>query len=172
MLAAVKDPVLLFDELETPLGRLVLVTEENQALRLVGFYEGHPRMEQELGVRASLRKAKDPGGATSALDAYFHGELGAIEGLAVSLVGTPFQVAVWRALQTIPCGETASYGDIARRIGKPRAVRAVGGANNRNPVGIVVPCHRVIGADGSMTGYGGGIERKRWLLEHERRVSH
>ena len=108
-------------------------------------------------------------GATSALDAYFNGELAAIDGLAVSLVGTPFQVLVWSALQSIPCGETASYGDIARRIGKPNAVRAVGGANNRNPIGIVVPCHRVIGADGSMTGYGGGVERKRWLLAHEQR---
>jgi methylated-DNA-[protein]-cysteine S-methyltransferase len=161
------EQTLLQDELQTPLGRLVLATEEGGALRLVGFYEGHPRIERELGTGIHLRKSKNPGGATAALDAYFNGELAAIEALPVSLVGTPFQVSVWRALLDIPCGETRSYGDIARRIGNPNAVRAVGTANNRNSIGIVVPCHRVIGADGSMTGYGGGIERKQWLLAHE-----
>jgi methylated-DNA-[protein]-cysteine S-methyltransferase len=82
--------------------------------------------------------------------------------------GTDFQRTVWQALRRIPCGTTISYGELARRIGRPAAVRAVGLANGANPVGVVVPCHRVIGADGSLTGYGGGIERKRWLLAHER----
>ena len=85
-------------------------------------------------------------------------------------IGTPFQRAVWRALREIPCGETRSYGEIARRIGRPKAVRAVGLANGANPIGIVVPCHRVIGSNGTLTGYGGGIERKRWLLAHEGKV--
>jgi methylated-DNA-[protein]-cysteine S-methyltransferase len=84
--------------------------------------------------------------------------------------GTPFQLEVWRALCEIPFGETRTYGEIAARLGRPSASRAVGAANGRNPIGIVVPCHRVIGADGTLTGYAGGMERKRWLLEHERAV--
>jgi methylated-DNA-[protein]-cysteine S-methyltransferase len=96
--------------------------------------------------------------------------LDAIDGLAVAARGTDFQRSVWRALRRIPCGETTSYGALAQRIGRPTAVRAVGHANGANPVSIVVPCHRVIGSDGSLTGYGGGIERKRWLLAHEQRA--
>jgi methylated-DNA-[protein]-cysteine S-methyltransferase len=88
----------------------------------------------------------------------------------VTPAGTPFQVRVWTALREIPCGETRSYGDIARRIGDPKAVRAVGLANGANPIAVVVPCHRVIGANGSLTGYGGGLPRKRWLLAHESRT--
>ena len=85
----------------------------------------------------------------------------------LDLNGTPFQLSVWRALLQIPYGETASYGGVAAAIGRPRAVRAVGGANHNNPVSIIVPCHRVIGSDGNLTGYGGGLHRKRWLLDHE-----
>jgi methylated-DNA-[protein]-cysteine S-methyltransferase len=99
---------------------------------------------------------------------YFAGELGAIDDLPVKTAGTPFQRAVWSALREIPLGATESYGKLAERIGRPTAVRAVGLANGSNPIGIVVPCHRVIGANGSLTGYGGGMERKRWLLEHEK----
>ena len=87
-------------------------------------------------------------------------------------MGTPFQRSVWRALRAIPCGETRSYGDIARAIGRPSAVRAVGLANGANPIGVVVPCHRVIGAGGALVGYGGGVDRKRWLLAHERSAAH
>jgi methylated-DNA-[protein]-cysteine S-methyltransferase len=104
---------------------------------------------------------------TNALHRYFAGDLRAIDNLPVQTAGTPFQRAVWRTLRGIACGTTVSYVELAARIGRPTAVRAVGLANGSNPVGIVVPCHRVIGADGSLTGYGGGIERKRWLLEHE-----
>lgn len=100
------------------------------------------------------------------LQAYFSGELTAFD-LPIELRGTPFQRRVWTALQDIPYGETISYGELARRVGNPKASRAVGLANGRNPVAIVVPCHRVIGADGSLTGYGGGLDRKVWLLEHE-----
>jgi methylated-DNA-[protein]-cysteine S-methyltransferase len=102
-----------------------------------------------------------------ALRRYFAGELAAIDDLPVKTAGTAFQREVWRALREIECGTTVSYAKLAERIGRPTAVRAVGLANGANPIGVVVPCHRVIGADGSLTGYGGGMERKRWLLRHE-----
>jgi methylated-DNA-[protein]-cysteine S-methyltransferase len=102
------------------------------------------------------------------LDAYFDGEL-TIFDLDIMLTGTSFQRSVWSQLREIPYGETISYGELARRVGNPNASRAVGLANGRNPIAIIVPCHRVIGADGSLTGYGGGLERKSWLLEHELR---
>jgi methylated-DNA-[protein]-cysteine S-methyltransferase len=105
--------------------------------------------------------------AVEQLDAYFAGELTTFD-LELSLEGTPFQREVWAALQEIPYGETWSYGQLADRIGKPGAARAVGLANGRNPIGIIVPCHRVIGADGSLTGYGGGLPRKQLLLQLER----
>jgi methylated-DNA-[protein]-cysteine S-methyltransferase len=98
---------------------------------------------------------------------YFEGDLGVIERLPVETGGTVFQRTVWKALRDIPCGVTVSYAELARRIERPSAVRAVGLANGANPVGIVVPCHRVVGSNGTLTGYGGGIERKRWLLAHE-----
>jgi len=104
------------------------------------------------------------------LDAYFRGELQTFT-LNLQPQGTPFQRAVWRALTDIPFAQTASYADIARRIERPRAFRAVGNANGQNPISIIVPCHRVIGSDGSLTGYGGGLWRKEWLLAHERRVA-
>ena len=100
------------------------------------------------------------------LDAYFAGALDAFD-LELDPHGTPFQQRVWKELVTIPYGETISYSELARRLGDPKLVRAVGLANGRNPISIVIPCHRVIGADGSLVGYGGGLERKRWLLEHE-----
>jgi len=99
---------------------------------------------------------------------YFGGALEALDELRVDTGGTPFQRRVWEVLRTIPAGRTLSYLEVARRVGAPEAVRAVGAANGANPVAIVVPCHRVIGADGSLTGYGGGLERKRWLLAHEK----
>jgi len=105
--------------------------------------------------------------AYRALEAYFAGELAAIEPLRVEPGGTEFQRSVWAALRAIPAGATASYARIAQNIGRQKAVRAVGMANHVNPVCIVVPCHRVIGADGALTGYGGGLERKAWLLRHE-----
>jgi methylated-DNA-[protein]-cysteine S-methyltransferase len=117
----------------------------------------------------SMIPDQNPFGLTNAIRAYFEGELEAIDTLPVATEGTSFQKSVWRALRDIPAGETISYGELANRIGKPAAVRAVGLANGANPIGIVVPCHRVIGANGSLTGYGGGIERKRWLLDHEKR---
>ena len=102
-----------------------------------------------------------------ALQRYFAGKLQAIDEIAIETGGTPFQSNVWRALRKIPVGTTLSYGRMAHRLKCPLAVRAVGFANGSNPICVVVPCHRLIGADGSLTGYGGGLERKQWLLEHE-----
>ena len=114
------------------------------------------------------RVAGDPHGATRRLARYFDGALAALDDLPLDLRGTPFQLDVWRALRTIPIGTTTSYGALAMKLGRPRACRAVGLANGKNPVMIVVPCHRVIGASGALTGYAGGLERKAWLLAHER----
>lgn len=160
------------DELETPVGRLTLVADATGQLCLVGWMEGHERMSNALrgltGSSRTLRRVTDPHGLSSALRAYFLGQIQAIDGLPVQCAGSAFQQRVWSALREIPCGETRSYSELARHIGQPAAVRAVGLANGANPVGIVVPCHRVIGANGALTGYGGGLERKRWLLSHER----
>jgi methylated-DNA-[protein]-cysteine S-methyltransferase len=170
------EPIQLrIDHLDTPIGRIALVADEQSRLCGVGFMERDHRMDRQLRSYAgdrdfALVPESNPAGVTAAFRAYFDGDLTALDALTVATAGTPFQESVWKALREIPCGETWSYGDLARRIGKPAAVRAVGLANGANPVGIVVPCHRVIGADGSMTGYGGGIERKRWLLAHERRA--
>jgi methylated-DNA-[protein]-cysteine S-methyltransferase len=157
---------LLIDHLTTPIGKLAIVADEAGQLHALGFTGGHARMESILD-RGEHTREKDPGGLTTALSAYFDGELDAIEGLPVVLGGTDFQRSVWRGLLKIPCGVTRSYGDLAREVGRPKAVRAVGLANGSNPIGIVVPCHRVIGSNGTLTGYGGGIDRKRWLLRHE-----
>jgi methylated-DNA-[protein]-cysteine S-methyltransferase len=104
----------------------------------------------------------------ASLHAYFGGDLEAIDAIPVDVGGTPFQASVWKALRTIPAGETISYAELARRAGAPAAIRAAGNANGRNPVAVVIPCHRVIHNDGSIGGYGGGLDRKRWLLSHER----
>ena len=158
------------DTFGTPIGRFAVVSDEAGRLLAAGFTDGHERMEARLAGNASspsLRRSKDPFGLRSAIEAYFDGDLHAIDGLPVASAGTTFQMAVWKSLRRIPCGQTRSYADIARSIRNPKAVRAVGMANHHNPVGLVVPCHRVVGADGSLGGYGGGIDRKRWLLRHE-----
>ena len=115
----------------------------------------------------SLRAGRSPPSVGAAFETYFRGDGNALAAVPWVASGTPFQLQVWEALCAIPAGETLSYGALAERIGRPRAVRAVGLANGANPVAVVVPCHRVIGANGSLTGYGGGLSRKRWLLEHE-----
>lgn len=162
---------LLHDRFDTPLGELIVVCDPEGALRAVHWNDRNERAAEFVRRRygaAAMEPCPDPGGVSSALKAYFEGELTAIDGLPVRADGTPFQQTVWRSLRDIPCGQTISYSTLARRIGRPSAVRAVGLANGSNPVGIVVPCHRVIGANGTLTGYGGGLERKRWLLAHER----
>ncbi len=163
---------LLIDRIETPIGELLIVADHDGNLRAVDWTDHETRMHRWLGLHYRedgfrLEPARNPSGLTNAISRYFAGELTAIDTLPVRTAGTPFQRHVWRALREIPCGSTVSYAKLAERIGRPTAVRAVGLANGSNPIGVVVPCHRVIGANGSLTGYGGGIERKRWLLEHE-----
>lgn len=163
---------LLIDRIETPIGEMLIVADHDGNLRAVDWTDHETRMRRLLGLHYGedgfrLEPARNPSRLTNAIGSYFAGELTAIDTLPVQTAGTPFQRAVWRALREINCGSTVSYAKLAERIGRPTAVRAVGLANGSNPIGVVVPCHRVIGANGSLTGYGGGIERKRWLLEHE-----
>jgi methylated-DNA-[protein]-cysteine S-methyltransferase len=163
---------LFMDRTDTPVGEFFVVADQEGNLRVAAWAEHEDRMRQSLRVQYGedgfrVEAARDPNGLTSAISAYFAGELAAIDNLPVRTAGTPFQREVWSALRKISCGTTVSYGQIAERIGRPSAVRAVGLANGSNPICVVVPCHRVIGANGSLTGYGGGIERKRWLLDHE-----
>ena len=163
---------LTVDRIETPLGEFFIVTDENGTLRLTTWadYETdlRPSLEHRYGKNGfTIEPGRHSGGPAESITRYFAGDLSAIDTLPVQTAGTPFQEQVWRALREIPCGTTISYATLAARIGRPSAIRAVGLANGSNPVGVVVPCHRVIGSDGSLTGYGGGIERKRWLLRHE-----
>jgi methylated-DNA-[protein]-cysteine S-methyltransferase len=114
-----------------------------------------------------IERDPDPAGAATALAKYFAGDLNALDAIEIELNGTPFQRRVWEALRTVRAGTTRSYADLARAVNAASAVRAVGAANGANPVALVVPCHRIIGTNGSLTGYGGGLERKQWLLRHE-----
>ncbi|NWG21060.1 MAG: methylated-DNA--[protein]-cysteine S-methyltransferase [Chloroflexi bacterium] len=116
----------------------------------------------------TTRPASGPGDATERLQAYFAGDLRATDRIVIDAGGTPFQRVVWHALRAIPPGERWSYGQLATRIGRPLAARAVGAANSRNPIAIIIPCHRLVGAHGNLTGYGGGLARKAWLLRHEK----
>jgi methylated-DNA-[protein]-cysteine S-methyltransferase len=163
---------LLIDRLPTPIGELIVVADRDGKMRALDWTDHEPNMRRLLdrhyGKKGyTLQKARDPGGLTTAMRKYFKGDLAAIDRLPVTTAGTPFQSSIWRALRKIRRGSTISYAELARRIGKPKAVRAAGLANGQNPISIVVPCHRVIGSDGSLTGYGGGLPRKQWLLEHE-----
>ena len=164
----------LIDTLPTPLGNAILIANENGALCLHCWEDSAATWRQLFHRRhgnAELVARRDPFGHAAALERYFGGAITALDTIPVAFTGTPFQKKVWNALRTITPGTTLSYGALARRIGEPTAVRAVGLANGSNPIGVVVPCHRVIGSNGSLTGYGGGLPRKRWLLEHEARHS-
>lgn len=164
---------LTLDRMPSPLGEIFIVTDDRGRVRVIEFGDDDERMTRMLhrhcGVKNPAMAEVHIASATrQALEHYFAGNLHAIDELRVEIAGTEFQRAVWSALRAIPVGATISYGELARRIGRPNAARAVGMANGANPIAIVVPCHRVVGADGSLTGYGGGLERKRWLLAHER----
>ncbi len=168
---------LFLERVPTPIGTFPLVTDAAGAVRLVDFGDGEAgepeaRIDEVLrrqyrGRRWTLAERETPSPARRALEAYFAGDLAALDKLEVAFGGTDFQRSVWQALRTIGPGETLSYAALAARIGRPTAVRAVGHANGSNPVPVIVPCHRVIGADASLTGFGGGLARKRWLLTHE-----
>jgi O-6-methylguanine DNA methyltransferase len=154
--------------LDSPVGRLFLAVEEDGAIVALEFadHRSPEALIERLGGEVVWNEAACRP-AARALAAYFRGERGTLDALQVAPRGTDFQRAVWRAVRKVPYGRTASYGEIARRIGRPGASRAVGRANGANPICLVIPCHRVVGADGSLTGYGGGIGRKKALLELE-----
>jgi len=158
------------DRLETPIGVALLVSDSDGFLRALDWEDHEPRMRELLRLQYSdviLRDARSPRDVRAALRGYFKGDLACLNAIKWRVAGTPFQRKVWNALQTIPPGTTMSYGALASQLGMPKAVRAVGHANGSNPISVVVPCHRLIGANGSLIKYGGGLERKRWLLEHE-----
>jgi methylated-DNA-[protein]-cysteine S-methyltransferase len=169
-------------EVDSPVGRLQIVTRSDKlcalefverarrvasghAERVVQMADddstGSSRESKELDSRSTIDNV------VRRLHAYFAGDLRALDEIPVDPTGTAFQRKVWQALRNIPVGHTVSYSELAENIGSPKAIRAVGTANARNPIAIVLPCHRVIGANGSLTGYGGGLDRKRWLLQHE-----
>jgi methylated-DNA-[protein]-cysteine S-methyltransferase len=158
--------VLLVDELETPVGTLLLAAC-NGKLRALEFtdrgYENLGRLKTDL----PRRNVRDPFGFSTAIQEYFNGDSQAMDKIPVDLDGTAFQQRVWLALRDIPEGTTISYAQLAFRVGSPKACRAVGITNGRNPIAVVLPCHRVIGSNGTLTGYGGGLARKEWLLRHE-----
>ncbi len=156
------------DRIATPIGELLLVADAQGKLRMLEFADKPERWRpaRRFGAMAERR---DPSGLSSTLARYFDGDLAALDAVAAKAKGTPFQHSVWTALRKIPPGTTTSYGALAKALGNPAATRAVGLANGANPIAIVVPCHRVVGSDGSLTGYGGGLTRKRWLLDHEER---
>ena len=160
------------ERVNTPTGKMLVVTDDESRLRAVDWEDHEQRMlrllRRQYGAGAiRLREVSHQSAARRALLAYFDGDIDAVAGQPIATSGTDFQRTVWRALRGIPAGHTINYGALAVRIGRPTAARAVGLANGANPIAIVVPCHRVIGANASLTGYGGGLDRKRWLLAHE-----
>jgi methylated-DNA-[protein]-cysteine S-methyltransferase len=160
---------LLSDHIPSVLGTLVIVVREGH-LCAVDFDDCRQRMMASIDSRygaVELCRTSDPFGVSSRIRAYLAGDFRAIDALAVETGGTPFQQQVWAALRAIPAGTSVTYAELARKVGRPPAARAVGTINGRNPIAIVVPCHRVVGADGRLTGYSGGLWRKRWLLQHE-----
>jgi len=162
--------VLTLERLATPIGTALLVTDGDARLRAFNWTDYEDRMLAWIRrhyPRAALSDGRSPAGVRKPFEAYFAGDPAALASVPWVASGTTFQMLVWEALCSIPAGATLSYSGLAERVGRPTAVRAVGLANGANPVALVVPCHRVIGANGSLTGYGGGLPRKRWLLAHE-----
>jgi methylated-DNA-[protein]-cysteine S-methyltransferase len=158
------------DRLDTPIGTALLVTDDQGLLRALDWsdYEGrlHRLLQRHYGDYI-LEKTPAPKDIIAALTGYFAGDLDQLRKIKWRTNGSAFQRKVWGGLHKIRAGTTSSYGAFARRLNVPNAARAVGLANGANPVSVVVPCHRLIGADGSLTGYGGGLARKEWLLAHE-----
>ncbi|MCK1425670.1 methylated-DNA--[protein]-cysteine S-methyltransferase [Bradyrhizobium sp. 180] len=158
------------DRLVTPIGIALLVTDADGALRALDWADYEHRMRELLRLHygvVDLSNQPAPTQMRAALSGYFEGDLGQLSCIAWRTAGTSFQQKVWTALARIPAGTAMSYGALAAKIGMPKAIRAVGHANGSNPISVVLPCHRLIGADGSLVKYGGGLERKRWLLRHE-----
>ena len=158
------------DRLATPIGTALLITDGDGVLRALDWDEHATRMQELLRLQygaVALRDARAPRDLKTALSGYFKGDLDRLETIRWQVAGTPFQRKVWTALPNIRAGTTMSYGALAAKLNAPKAMRAVGHANGSNPISVVVPCHRLIGANGTLVKYGGGLERKRWLLEHE-----
>ncbi|MGH7552107.1 MAG: methylated-DNA--[protein]-cysteine S-methyltransferase [Longimicrobiales bacterium] len=161
--------VLWVDEVRPPLGTLTMVAADD-ALCALAYPAARSRMLARIRSRfpgVVLKRRRDPKGYATRVRAYFSRDLGALDGIAVDCGGTSFEEQVWKAVRATPAETTTTYLEIAEVVGHPRAVRAVGGANACNPACLVIPCHRMIGSDGHLKGYAGGISRKRWLLEHE-----
>ncbi|MET0284223.1 MAG: methylated-DNA--[protein]-cysteine S-methyltransferase [Polyangiales bacterium] len=159
------------ERVPTEIGTMLLATDAQGRLRALDWVDYEARMHDLLRKQVgavTLVERTQPSLARRALEQYMRGDLRALDALEVEHGGTPFQRRVWAALRTIPVGETISYGELARRIDLPTGARAVGLANGQNAIGIVVPCHRVIGTNSKLTGYAGGLTRKQWLLDHER----
>jgi O-6-methylguanine DNA methyltransferase len=165
--------LLHYDETNSPIGRILFASDQEAvyALDYAGYESRMTALLSRCHGRVEFRRDSDPLNLKQALDNYFTGDLYAFDAIAVRTGGSTFQQTVWRALRTIPVGQTWSYGKLATHLERPKAARAVGHANSLNPVGIIVPCHRVIGASSALTGYAGGLERKQWLLEHEGALS-
>ena len=154
--------------IDSPVGPLAIAAHDGRVCAVwFGAAAGMTAMVSRWYPDEPVTTTPDPAGSVTALHAYFSGALNAIDDVPVELHGTSFQQRVWQRLRAVRAGTTASYQDIARAIGAPNAVRAVGAANGANPVALIVPCHRIIGSNGTLTGYGGGLDRKRWLLAHE-----
>lgn len=160
---------LLFDTVTSQIGDILIVSD-GQHLCALDYANYEQRMTKLLKARYGgfqLKKTNDPAGVSSRIKAYLGGDYACLDTIEVSTGGTAFQQQVWAALRTIPPGTVISYGELARKIGRPTAYRAVGMTNALNPVAIVLPCHRVVGVNAALTGYAGGLERKQWLLQHE-----
>jgi O-6-methylguanine DNA methyltransferase len=166
--------MLQFTHRTSPLGEMLLAWDEGQRLRALEFADCEVRLHDLLRRQYGsyeLCSASPPAAITDPLDGYFAGAIGDLDEITVATGGTEFQRQVWAALRMIAPGETTRYGQLAELLSRAGASRAVGLANGTNPVAIVVPCHRVIGVNGALTGYGGGLHRKQWLLDHERRFA-
>jgi methylated-DNA-[protein]-cysteine S-methyltransferase len=169
-MTATQPDYLILDLIPAPIGAFLIAVDPDGTLRGVDFWADEPRLRTLLRRQygeVGVETGQAPAPIRRAFEDYFAGDIRALERVPVATVGTEFQRKVWAALQRIPAGQTRSYGQLAAEIGEPDAARAVGLANGQNPIAIVIPCHRVIGADGSLTGFGGGLPRKRWLLTHE-----
>ncbi len=165
---------LWFDRIDTraygaPFAAILIAVDQGRlcALDFAGFEARMHALLAKRYARFGFLDKSNPCGFADRIHAYLNGETGAVEDIPVSTGGTDFQRQAWAALRRIPAGRTATYGEQAARIGRPRAVRAIGAANGQNPVAIVIPCHRVIGGGNKLTGYAGGLDTKRWLLGHE-----
>jgi methylated-DNA-[protein]-cysteine S-methyltransferase len=161
---------LVISHLTSPIGTMLLVTDELDTLRALEFEDFATRLHRSIRLHygvCSLEEGAPPASVSSPLASYFDGQVGATDAIRVATGGTAFQREYWAALRRVSAGNTSTYGALATQLGRPNASRAIGAANGANPVSIVVPCHRVIGAGGELTGYGGGLARKRWLLDHE-----